>query len=144
MRWEVYSTREQAVDALSECWLLRGADGGPIDASEVPLLRVAQSENVTCVQYDCALWYSRYDAVSPQLRCLVENFGRHRIVLDFADQPYITTLAMASLYALHRALERVGGRLAFCNLCSALRDFFSWHNPDQIAFPSDLPAEEKP
>jgi anti-sigma B factor antagonist len=51
-----------------------------------------------------------------QLRSLVEDSGHRHLVLNFGQVERLSSALLGQLVALSRALRRVGGRLALCEV----------------------------
>ena len=51
-----------------------------------------------------------------QLRALVEQHNRLRVVIDLRDTRYLSSTAFAALLNLGRLLQQHGGKLALCQL----------------------------
>ena len=89
-------------------------------------LRVGQVGAVTVVRFTTpeVLHADVIDSVGEALSALVEDEGRRRLVLDFADVRRVSSSLLGRLVALHRRLLALEGRMALCNLVPDVRRVF--------------------
>jgi anti-sigma B factor antagonist len=57
-----------------------------------------------------------------QLNRLADEYGRHKLVLDFGGVEAFASLTIGKLVALNTRLRQLGGRLALCNLTPAVAE----------------------
>jgi len=67
-----------------------------------------------------------------QLSHLVENLDRHRLVLDFSNVKYFSSVARNMLILLHNRLRELDGSLILCNLADPLREIFAITHLDRV------------
>jgi anti-anti-sigma factor len=63
-----------------------------------------------------------------QLFSLVEERGRCRLLLDFANVTFLTSGTLGMLLQLHKKLKTVGGRLFVCNVVPHIYEVFAVTN----------------
>lgn len=63
-------------------------------------------------------------AIGEQLYSLVDEVGRRKILLNFANVEYLTSAVLGKLIALNNKLKAVGGRLILCNIDPQIYEVF--------------------
>jgi anti-sigma B factor antagonist len=64
------------------------------------------------------------DEIGAELHSLVSDHGHAKLVLDFSNVQYISSMMLAKLASLERHVEIAKGKLKFCGLGPVLRDTF--------------------
>lgn len=67
-----------------------------------------------------------------ELYRLVDDLGRHNLILDLANVDYLSSSALGKFITLYKKVKAVGGRLVIRNLNAQIRELFKL---------SDLPWE---
>jgi anti-sigma B factor antagonist len=62
--------------------------------------------------------------IGEQIFALVEENGCNRLVLNLAPVETMNSMMLGKIINLHKKAEETGGRLAFCQLHTRLRDVF--------------------
>ena len=84
-------------------------------------------------------------AIGEQLFSLVDEVGRHRLLLNFDNVEYLSSAALGKLLALDKKVKAVQGRLALCNIdpqiyevfkITRLSDLFKIYEDEQEALQS--------
>jgi anti-sigma B factor antagonist len=65
------------------------------------------------------------DGVKRNLLRLADDPGRARMVLDFREVEALSSIVLAALLSLRKALQAQGGRLALCGLRPNIREVFA-------------------
>jgi anti-sigma B factor antagonist len=55
---------------------------------------------------------------------LVDELGRRKILLNFANVQYMSSAALGKLIRLHQRLHSIGGKLVLCGISKDLYDVF--------------------
>ncbi|GIW81037.1 MAG: hypothetical protein KatS3mg105_2844 [Gemmatales bacterium] len=63
-------------------------------------------------------------AIGEELFRLVDDDGRHKILLNFSNVDYLSSAALAKLITLNKKLQQVGGRLVLCNIDPQIYEVF--------------------
>src|SRR4029077_11258591 len=64
------------------------------------------------------------DEVGTELQGLVSDHGHAKIVLDFSNVQYISSMMLAKLASLEKQIAIAKGKLKFCGLGPVLKDTF--------------------
>jgi anti-sigma B factor antagonist len=67
-----------------------------------------------------------------QLSHLVEILGRRKLVLDFSNVTYLSSISRNMLILLHKRLRELNGWLILCNLENPLREVFEITRLDTV------------
>jgi anti-sigma B factor antagonist len=62
--------------------------------------------------------------IGEQLFSLVDEVGRRKLLLNFANVEYLSSAALAKLITLNKKLQQVGGRLILCNISDQIYEVF--------------------
>src|SRR5262245_6376121 len=80
--------------------------------------------------------------IGDQLFSLVDESGRRKLLLNFANVEYLSSAALGKLITLNKKLNAVGGQLILCNIepqiyevfeITKLDKFFRIHKEEQAA-----------
>lgn len=63
-------------------------------------------------------------AIGEQLFSLVDEMGRRKLLLNFANVEYLSSAALAKLITLNKKLQQSGGRLILCNIDPQIYEVF--------------------
>lgn len=63
-------------------------------------------------------------AIGEELNSLVDDFGRRKVLLNFANVSYLSSAALAKLITLNKKLLQVGGKLILCNIDPQIYEVF--------------------
>src|SRR3984893_19305369 len=83
--------------------------------------------------------------IGEQLFSLVDEAGRRKLLLNFANVEYLSSAALAKLITLNKKLQQVGGVLKLCNIdpqiyevfeITKLNKLFNIHREEQEALQS--------
>jgi anti-sigma B factor antagonist len=64
------------------------------------------------------------DEIGAELHSLISDHGHAKIVLDFSNVQYISSMMLAKLASLERHVEIARGKLKICGLGPVLKDTF--------------------
>ena len=67
-----------------------------------------------------------------QLLRLADQQARRDLLLDLGDVPYLTSMWLGKLIALHKQVQRRGGRLALVNVPAHVLEVFRLTSLDQF------------
>jgi anti-anti-sigma regulatory factor len=73
-----------------------------------------------------------FPELSEDLSWLIDDLGRHKVLLDFTGVELLPDRALAPFIALLRKIQMARGTLIFCNLPSAARELFRITRLDQL------------
>src|ERR1700738_1865261 len=62
--------------------------------------------------------------IGEQLFSLVDEVGRRKLLLNFANVEYLSSAALAKLITLTKKLQQVGGGLILCNISEQIYEVF--------------------
>ena len=62
--------------------------------------------------------------IGEQLFSLVEELGRHKIVLNFRNVEYLSSAALGKFITLNKKVNASGGKLALCNIDPQIYEVF--------------------
>ena len=62
--------------------------------------------------------------IGEQLLSLVEELGRQKILLNFANVEFLSSAALGKLIVLNRKLNETGGKLVLCNIDRNIYEVF--------------------
>ena len=62
--------------------------------------------------------------IGDQLFSLVDEVGRRKLLLNFANVEYLSSAALAKLITLSKKLQQAGGRLILCNIDPQIYEVF--------------------
>ena len=63
---------------------------------------------------------------------LVDELGRRKVLLNFANVQYMSSAALGKLIRLHQRLHSLGGKLVLCGISKDLYDVFSITKLDKM------------
>src|SRR5438445_8848271 len=63
-------------------------------------------------------------AIGEQLFSLVDEAGRRKILLNFANVEYLSSAALAKLITMNKKVQQAGGRLILCNIDRQIYEVF--------------------
>ena len=132
--WEVYESQKEAVRALGIDSVCHRADRPPLTTLPLGILELEEIGAVLCVTYEWNVWTRHAVTLQSQLRKLVEELGRDRVVLNFSGQKGVGSASISCIYSLARAIGKAGGRFGLCNVSAELQEFFRVHG-DPVVFP---------
>jgi anti-anti-sigma factor len=72
------------------------------------------------------------ESIGEELFSLVEQYGRHNLVLDFSVVDRLYSEVLAKVMTLRRKAEAVGGRLVVCGLNPELSQVFETTQLDKV------------
>src|SRR5215210_2832234 len=55
---------------------------------------------------------------------LVDELGRRKLLLNFANVEFMSSAALGKLIRLHQRLQQVGGKLVHCNISKSILEVF--------------------
>lgn len=70
--------------------------------------------------------------IGEDLFSLVDEYGRKKIVLNFANVEYLSSAALGKLITLNRKVNNAGGKLAMCNINEDIFEVFTITNLDRM------------
>src|SRR5437870_13531376 len=79
-------------------------------------------------------------AIGEQLFSLVDEMGRRKVLLNFANVEYLSSAALAKLITLNKKLQQAGGRLILCNIDPQIYEVFEITKLNKLF---DIQAEEQ-
>lgn len=104
-------------------------------AVELKHLRIRDADDVAVVGFvDSGLMYAT-DLVldiGTELKSVLKDLGRTRILLEFDDVQYVSSTMLAQLAHLERDVRAAKGQLKICGLGPILRDTFHIGRFDMI------------
>lgn len=114
----------------------------PVMSSETPLdlIEVHQVGGVTVVRFlrRTILDPLAIESLGDRLLALVRDQGCTRLAIDCAKVESLTSAMLGKFAALHVAIGKAGGRLAFCNVGDFLRQILTLCKfPDAIPIHAD-------
>ncbi|MEM1062535.1 MAG: STAS domain-containing protein [Planctomycetota bacterium] len=75
---------------------------------------------------------TRIQHIGNQLFGLVDEDGRKKIVLDFANVEYLSSAALGKLITLDKKVKAAGGQLRMCNIRQEIKEVFVITRLDQL------------
>jgi anti-anti-sigma factor len=72
------------------------------------------------------------EAAGGRLFRLAEERGRHGLVLDLGEVPYLTSMWLSQLVALHQRVRGLGGQLTLVNVPAPVYEVFQVTNLDTL------------
>jgi anti-sigma B factor antagonist len=72
------------------------------------------------------------DEIGAELNSLISDHSYSKIVLDFTNVQYVSSMMLAKLASLERHVEVAKGKLKFCGLGPILRDTFRIGHFDRV------------
>jgi anti-sigma B factor antagonist len=72
------------------------------------------------------------EAAGERLLRLADEQGRHRLCLDLGELPYLTSMWLGKLVALHQKVRSRGGRLILVNVPAPVYEVFSVTQLDRV------------
>lgn len=90
-------------------------------------LLVEQAGDVSIVRFRLRTLVKQgtIETIGDKLHELIDEQGRRRILLDFANVDGVASMLMGKLIGVARKLDETGGRTALCNLRQELADVFA-------------------
>ncbi len=70
--------------------------------------------------------------IGDDLNKLVDELGRRKLLLDFAQVEFLSSAALAKLIRLHQRLVAVGGKLVLCGISKTIYEIFELTKLDQM------------
>jgi anti-sigma B factor antagonist len=70
--------------------------------------------------------------IGDQLFSLVDEAGRRKLLLNFANVEYLSSAALAKLITLNKKLQQAGGRLILCNIDPQIYEVFEITKLDKL------------
>src|SRR6202045_5301545 len=70
--------------------------------------------------------------IGEQLFSLVDESGRRKLLLNFANVEYLSSAALAKLITLNKKLQQLGGRLILCNISDQIYEVFEITNSNKL------------
>jgi len=97
-------------------------------------LEVEDYNDVTIVKFTDRriLDEQNIQAIGEQLFSLVEDVGRHKLLLNFGNVEYLSSAALGKLITLNKKIQNVGGRLVLCHIDPAIYEVFKITNLNQL------------
>src|ERR1700755_2150575 len=90
-----------------------------------PLLRVAESEDVTVVTVATeSLGEANIQEVGQDLFAVADRLVHRGLELDLGEVPSMTSTALGKFISLHKRVRERGGRLVIVNLTDPVREVF--------------------
>jgi anti-sigma B factor antagonist len=71
-------------------------------------------------------------ALFKQIYSLVEDMGRHNLILNLAAVDYLPSMGLGKLVMLNRRSQVAGGRLALCQLSAAVAEVLHVTHLDEL------------
>lgn len=62
--------------------------------------------------------------IGEQLFGLVDELDKRKVLLDFGNVEYLSSVAVSKFITLQKKLQTTGGRLVFCNIHPEVYEFF--------------------
>src|SRR6202049_3870625 len=62
--------------------------------------------------------------IGEQLFSLVDDLGRHKLLLNFSNVEYLSSAALGQLITLNKKVNAAGGRLVLCNIDPQIYEVF--------------------
>ena len=89
-----------------------------MSTSSRPVLEVVEHGDSTVVKFVDPMIMKEeiITAIGAQLFSLVEEQGRRKIILNFANVEYLASFVLGKFLSLNRKLKAAGGQLILCNL----------------------------
>lgn len=63
---------------------------------------------------------------------LVDELGRRKLLLNFANVEFMSSAALGKLIRLHQRLTQVGGKLVLCNISKGILEIFELTKLDKM------------
>lgn len=97
-------------------------------------LEVEDYNDVTIVKFTDRkiLDEQNIQAIGEQLFSLVDDVGRHKLLLNFSNVEYLSSAALGKLITLNKKVQGVSGRLALCNIDPQIYEVFKITNLDKL------------
>ena len=70
--------------------------------------------------------------IGEQLLSLVEELGRQKILLNFANVEFLSSAALGKLITLNRKVQAVRGKLILCTISKEIREVFEITKLDKL------------
>lgn len=70
--------------------------------------------------------------IGEQLTSLVDELGRHKILLNFRNVEFLSSAALGKLIALDRKLKNVKGKLVLCCIAKEIKEVFEITKLDKL------------
>jgi anti-sigma B factor antagonist len=104
---------------------------------------IEQAGAVTVVRFTInrLLKEATVETIGEQLSSLVEEQGRHRLVLDWRNVERVYSEMLAKLLALHHKVQSLGGQLALCHVRPEVYEVFETVRLNQVLHIYETEAE---
>jgi anti-sigma B factor antagonist len=63
---------------------------------------------------------------------LVDELGRRKLLLNFANVEFMSSAALGKLIRLHQRLHSIGGKLILCNISKSILEIFEITKLDKM------------
>lgn len=106
-----------------------------MNAVELKHLRLRDADGVAVVRFiDSGLMYATdlVLEIGAELKSLVKDMGRDRLLLEFDDVQYVSSSMLGQLVQLERQIQAAKGQLKICGLGPVLTDTFRIGRFDRI------------
>lgn len=70
--------------------------------------------------------------IGEQLFSLVDEHGRRKLVVSFANVTYMSSAFTEKLITLRKKVEASGGRLCICDTCDQIQEVFRTQSTDKL------------
>lgn len=70
--------------------------------------------------------------IGEQLAELVDDLGKRKVLLNFANVEYLSSAALAKLMTLNKKVKAVSGQLKLCSIKPEIREVFRITNLDKL------------
>ena len=70
--------------------------------------------------------------IGEQLFELVDDMGKRKLLLNFANVEYLSSAALGKLITLNKKVRGAGGQLALCNIKPEIKEVFSITKLDKV------------
>src|SRR5215213_7556097 len=70
--------------------------------------------------------------IGEQLFELVDDMGKRKLLLNFANVEYLSSAALGKLITLNKKVRSSGGQLALCNIKPEIKEVFSITKLDKV------------
>jgi anti-sigma B factor antagonist len=97
-------------------------------------LQIEQMGDVTVISFldKRILDEQNIQAIADQMFGLVDDQGRHQMLLDFSKVEYMSSAALGKLITLHKKIRDVKGKLILCGIGPQILEVFTITKFDKI------------
>ncbi|QVL31752.1 STAS domain-containing protein [Telmatocola sphagniphila] len=97
-------------------------------------IEVEESGDITIVHFvdKKILDEQNIQMIGDDLFRLVDELGRHKLLLNFSNVEFLSSAALGKLITLNRKIQAVRGKLALCSISKDIREVFEITKLDKL------------